>query len=451
MSADGKSKGADNNGKSWAETAGTGNRDNIKTKAGYSNQVQNKRIYKTVKFSTMFASSLGYCLQSSIRVNKAKQQIRNIVTCKRSQLLYNAEKLISRRFCVNFVQQTQDLCQNGSLPNYEYQTNIKQVQETTSTSWLDVLQQFSLRAMVSAVLVVLVIFGGANSASAARSGGRVGGGSFSSFKAPAASSYSPSYSSPSSSHHTTIITSPGVGFGMPSFFFPAFGFGYGYAPVGSGFINILILAFVAFVIVQAVQTFTSSDEDGAYESVGGPASVIKLQVGLLGSARQLQQDLERMARQADTSSSQGLHFVLQEIVLSLMRNPAYWVYGSSSLRKVKNVDDAENAYNNMQLEERGKFKEETLVNVSGIKKNATSGSSSKSNDLIVVTILVAADGKLEIPQVRNAEDLRQALTILGGVRQEQLMATEILWTPADENDYYTKDEIFMDYPTLVPL
>eukprot|EP01024_Parvocaulis_polyphysoides_P042763 TRINITY_DN3902_c1_g1_i1.p1 TRINITY_DN3902_c1_g1~~TRINITY_DN3902_c1_g1_i1.p1 ORF type:complete len:344 (-),score=37.77 TRINITY_DN3902_c1_g1_i1:205-1134(-) len=306
-----------------------------------------------------------------------------------------------------------------------------------------------LRIMAATMLIAFVIFGGANSASAARSGGRVGGGSFSSFKSSPSSSFSPSYSSGRSS--TTIISTPGVGFGLPSFgFFPMVPvYGYG-APVGSGFVNILLLAFVAFVVVQAVQSFTSRDEDEE-GYVSGPASVIKVQVGLLGSARSLQQDLERMARQANTSTSQGLHFVLQEIILSLLRNPAYWVYGASSLKKVKSVDDAENAFNNMQLEERGKFKEETLVNVQGITKNSTQGSSSRSNELIVVTVLVAADGKLEIPQVRNVEDLRQALTILGGVRQEQLMATEILWTPSDENDYYSKDEIFMDYPTLVQL
>ncbi len=30
----------------------------------------------------------------------------------------------------------------------------------------------------------------------------------------------------------------------------------------------------------------------------------------------------------------------------------------------------------------------------------------------------------------------------------QVMAVEVLWTPQDEDDYYTRDELFMDYPTL---
>ena len=30
----------------------------------------------------------------------------------------------------------------------------------------------------------------------------------------------------------------------------------------------------------------------------------------------------------------------------------------------------------------------------------------------------------------------------------QVLACEVLWTPQDENDYYTRDDIIHDYPTL---
>jgi Protein of unknown function (DUF1517) len=30
----------------------------------------------------------------------------------------------------------------------------------------------------------------------------------------------------------------------------------------------------------------------------------------------------------------------------------------------------------------------------------------------------------------------------------QLMAVEVMWTPEAENDFYTRDEMFQDYPTL---
>ena len=56
----------------------------------------------------------------------------------------------------------------------------------------------------------------------------------------------------------------------------------------------------------------------------------KNKVGLLGSARELQSELESIANKADTSSPEGLHFVLTEAVLALLRNPQFCVYGTAS-------------------------------------------------------------------------------------------------------------------------
>ena len=44
---------------------------------------------------------------------------------------------------------------------------------------------------------------------------------------------------------------------------------------------------------------------------GGKVSVAKVQVGLLGSARTLKRDLDRIAGRADTNSPEGLHYVMQ--------------------------------------------------------------------------------------------------------------------------------------------
>lgn len=54
-----------------------------------------------------------------------------------------------------------------------------------------------------------------------------------------------------------------------------------------------------------------------------------------------------------------------EAVLALLRNPEYAVYGSTKVRKENGLDSGEDAFNEVSLQERGKFKEETLVNVGG--------------------------------------------------------------------------------------
>lgn len=69
----------------------------------------------------------------------------------------------------------------------------------------------------------------------------------------------------------------------------------------------------------------------------------------------------------------------------------------------------------------------------------------------MVTILVAVEGPLELPVINSLEDVRTSLSKMGGVGADQTLAVEVLWTPQDGDDYYTKDEIFQDYPTLIPL
>jgi uncharacterized membrane protein len=44
---------------------------------------------------------------------------------------------------------------------------------------------------------------------------------------------------------------------------------------------------------------------------GGKPTLTRVQVGLLSLARELKHDLDRMAARADTSSSRGLHNLLQ--------------------------------------------------------------------------------------------------------------------------------------------
>lgn len=208
----------------------------------------------------------------------------------------------------------------------------------------------------------------------------------------------------------------------------------------------------------------------ALELGGERVAVGKLQVALLGSARQLQGDLDRIADRADTTTTEGLHYVLQETVLALQRNPDYWVYGATELQFERGYDEAEAVFNELSLGERSKFRSETLSNFAGDSRAKDMGlkcvllrllcdrtilhrsvPEPGSSELIVVTILVAADVALKLPKINSREDLRTALNRIGSVPEQSIVAVEVLWTPQDPNDYYTRDEVMADYPTLAIL
>ncbi|XP_073145086.1 FLUCTUATING-LIGHT-ACCLIMATION protein 1, chloroplastic isoform X2 [Henckelia pumila] len=256
----------------------------------------------------------------------------------------------------------------------------------------------------AAVLVGLLLMYDPASAMAA-SGGRMGGSSFSSRSSMSSRSYSTprmgeasgfSYSVPyyAPSPFSSVYVGPAVGFG--SSFFP------------------IMLAVAAFVLVSGF--LTGGSESSVLTDIE-KTTVLKLQVGLLGLGRSLQKDLNRIAELADTSNSEGLHYVLTETILSLLRHPDYCISAYSSVDVKKSIEEGERRFNQLSIEERGKFDEETLVNVNNIKKQRSTilSSSGFSNEYIVITVVVAAVGVHKLSSINSSKDLKEALQKLASI------------------------------------
>jgi uncharacterized membrane protein len=304
-----------------------------------------------------------------------------------------------------------------------------------------------LKSLLLLGLIATLVFGNANSALAARSGGRIGGGSF---RAPSRTYTSPGggYRSPGSGGYGY-----GGGIGFP-FLLPFFGFGGGFG----GLFTILIFIAIANFLIRSLRS-VGMDENGTSLSYGSPTiSVGKVQVGLLANARNLQKELDEIALKADTGSAEGRAIVVQEASLALLRHPEYWVYGATESHQSA-MEMAEAKFNQLALAERSKFTTETLSNVNNQLRQASptallegSGQLAEqmesSGEYIIVTILVGAEGKLELPKINDSEDLRRALHQIGGIGSDRLLAVEVLWTPQAEGDTLTSDDILAEYPNL---
>ncbi|KAH8507478.1 hypothetical protein Peur_049512 [Populus x canadensis] len=324
----------------------------------------------------------------------------------------------------------------------------------TSKNPLEIIYETMLKALdilkkpaIAAILIGVLLLHDPNSAFAA-SGGRIGGNSFSrrssseyssrSYSVPRGGSSGFSYSVP------YYAPSPFGGGGV--YVGPAVGVG-----VGAGSSLFFILAgFAAFMLVSG---FLSDRNEGGVLTAAEKTSVLKLQVGLLGMGRSLQRDLNRIAEVADTSSSEGLKYVLTETSLALLRHPDYCISGHSFVDVKRSMEDGEKRFNQLSIEERGKFDEETLVNVNSIKRQSTSSKRSNgfSNEYIVITILVAAEGVYKLPTINGSGDLKEALQKLGSISASKILAVEVLWTPQNENDTLSERELLEDYPLLRPL
>lgn len=305
-------------------------------------------------------------------------------------------------------------------------------------------------------LVASLAFGHADGALAARSGGRIGGGSF---RAPSRSYSSPSrtYAPPGGGYYAPY---PGGGFGFP-FLFPFFGIGGGFG----GLFTILIFIAIANFLVQSFRRVGTNDVEELEYSSNPPVTVTRLQVGLLANARDLQPELNRIAETADTNTPEGRAEILQEASLALLRHPEYWVYAGGNTKQAR-LGSAESEFNRLALAERSKFTEETLSNVNNQLKAAnprsalapTSNGGELDNptrlitegpgEYIIVTLLAATLGNLQLPAINSADDLRQALRVIGGVGGDRLLAIEVLWTPQAEGDTLTSDDLLAEYADL---
>ncbi|KAI5424147.1 uncharacterized protein LOC127132281 [Lathyrus oleraceus] len=316
--------------------------------------------------------------------------------------------------------------------------------KTTFESLVTSIWNTIRKPAVAAILIGVLLMYDPNTALAA-SGGRMGGRSFSS-----------SSSSSSSSSRSYSIPSPGPGFSYSTpfsgggYYGPAVGVGLG---LGAGAGSSFFLIFVGFAAFILVSGFLSDRSEGSVLTAAGKTTVLKLQVGLLGMGRSLQRDLNRIAEVADTSSSEGLSYVLTETTLALLRHPDYCISGYSSVDIKRGIEDGEKRFNQLSIEERGKFDEETLVNVNNIKRQSTRSQRSNgfSNEYIVITILAAAEGEHKLPSINGSGNLKEALQKLGSIPSSKLLAVEVLWTPQNENDTLSERELLEDYPLLRPL
>jgi uncharacterized membrane protein len=302
-----------------------------------------------------------------------------------------------------------------------------------------------VKSLVAVGLVLTLVFAQTGDALAARSGGRIGGGSF---RAP-----SRGYSAPSSGGGYNRGYGGGYGGGFSPFFLP-FMFGGG----GGSLFSLMIMIAVGGFLLQTFKRVTGGDSMEGGDVYNPQVSIAQIQVGLLADARSVQSKLDQLAQTVNAETASGRMHLLQETSLELLRHPEYWTYGKTSTQQAK-LDRAEAAFNQLSLNERGKFTTETLSKVNNQLRQAEANAVLNSTgelataeqerpEYIIVTLLVAATRSIQLPKINGDNDLRQALQTLGSLDASAIVAVEAIWTPQANGDALTTDDILTYYPDL---
>lgn len=292
-----------------------------------------------------------------------------------------------------------------------------------------------LRILCVLVLVAVLTLGHVSPAWAAKTGGRISGGSF---RMPTSTYRLPSRSAnPNYSYNRGYYGGGGIGFPV---FMPFF-FG------GGGLLSIVLFLGVAGLIVQAVQRFQEQRQEQAL--LNPTVTVAQMQVALLAQARSLQKDLEQLAKTSNPNTGSGRVQLVQGLTLALLRHPEYWSYAYTDTEKVP-LNQAESEFNRLALRVRAQVQQETLVNAT-VHTPSVSMNSQEPGEYILVTVLLATTTPIKLPSIHTLTDVKNALTTLGSVGADALLALEIFWAPQAEGDTLTREELVTANPLLRPL
>ncbi len=318
--------------------------------------------------------------------------------------------------------------------------------------------------------------GGFKSRSSSSSSSRSSGssrsfGSSSSSRSFGSSSSSPSPSSyrPSSYGGTRYVPVPvpvgGYGGGYGGYR-PGYS-SYGYASPSSGrgwvstIVLILVLAFIVFVIVMIVKRRRNSGSGDSSQAVDPPVDLGLLQFGVQIQARSIQDKLEKLAERTNADDEGSLAFALRTLAQELQAHAENVEYAALQRLHALPLVRAEDQFNLWASNERAKFNREVIRGgSSGVQRQQkewkTDGIRDEDGQLAVaeffVISVVIASRSLTLPnQLADGSALTEVLDALAAVRTEQLVALEVVWSPAAMSDSMSRDDMTSRYPSLISL
>lgn len=181
--------------------------------------------------------------------------------------------------------------------------------------------------------------------------------------------------------------------------------------------------------------------------------VNRLSLGIDWRARRdLQETLKRLAETGDTQSPQGLAHLLRETVLALRRAEMSWLFVAQENLGSFRPQEAQQKFQMAAMKMRAAFQKELVRGAAGqvqtqdtpeMQARATEGEGT-----VVVHLIIAAKRALPTMANPDANQIRMGLDNRAAITAQQLVALEVVWSPAAENDRMSSAELEQFYPDM---
>jgi uncharacterized membrane protein len=143
---------------------------------------------------------------------------------------------------------------------------------------------------------------------------------------------------------------------------------------------------------------------------------------------------------------------LQAVLLTLLRLPEYWSHVKIESQPFPNRTAAGTYFEQWSIKSRSKLSEETLIRDSfGVREKAvTTNPDEDPAAYVVVSLLIGSTQDQALLTAENSsEHLEQSLKRLATLRAEELLITELIWSPEEASDSLSREELMMEYGDLV--
>lgn len=167
--------------------------------------------------------------------------------------------------------------------------------------------------------------------------------------------------------------------------------------------------------------------------------------------REVQDAMRAIAEKGDTNTRRGRWHMLREAVDVLVRAEASWTHGHAEGGGRRAPVDAQRHFSEVAQRARSRFDVEVIRNTGGavLTQRAPEFAASDEPGVVLVTVVVAA--RREISDVDRASDrasLRAGLEALRTITEDELVALEVVWSPAADGDRVSAAQLEVRHPEI---
>lgn len=212
------------------------------------------------------------------------------------------------------------------------------------------------------------------------------------------------------------------------------------------FFGLIVLVFALVSWIQMPSTLSRSTVETLYLS--------SLALGIDWHARgALQKKLAELAAQKLGGTAEGRAKMLREVVLALMRAELSWLYVACEAASLPRAG-AEPRFLEACTRARSRFRRELIRDEGGeLTAEAPVAVAIRPEEgagtVVVSLILVTRRPLAGWTGMADAKEIRDALSSRSSVTSKDLVAIEVVWSPAAEEDRMSTAELEQHYPELV--